>query len=335
MKPRGKSVKLVSKSVAPSTATALPQSELVLGVDGGATKTRAVVVDARQRVLGEGIAGPSNPLRVGVQAAVSAIREAIDRACRAAHARRAEIVAAEMGLAGVKRADLRERMHDALAGLGIPTLEVVTDADIALFGATGGKPGLVLIAGTGSVCCGSNARGQKFYAGGWGPIAGDEGSGSWIARRGLQAVARASDGRGRETPLVKAACAYFNAAKPDDLGTAIYAPSMTHDHIAGFARHVIECAKKRDAVSLAIMTDAGKELASAAVAVIKRLRMERESFPVGYVGGVFNAGELLLKPLRREILRVAPEAQLAPPLHAPAEAAARMAREQLQLALAG
>lgn len=308
--------------------------ELTLGVDGGGTKTRAVIIDAGKKVLGEGLAGASNPLRVGIALATNTIREAIDRACAAARVRRTEIVAAEIGLAGVRRADLRERMRDELRKLHIRTLDVVTDADIALFGVADGQPGIIIIAGTGSICCGRNARGTHVCAGGWGPLAGDEGSGSWIARRGLQAVAKAADGRAPKTPLVKAACNYFNVTKPDDLATAIYAPNMTHGRIAGFARQVIEAARKRDAVSREIVCEAGRELGQAAKAVISSLRMGRESFLIGYVGGVFTAGELVLAPLRQEIAQVAPKAHLTPPLYAPAEAAARMARERLPWALA-
>jgi N-acetylglucosamine kinase-like BadF-type ATPase len=274
-------------------------------------------------------------LRVGVRDATQAVREAVERACAAARVRRVDISAAEVGLAGVRREDIRTAMRASLAELGIKALEVVTDADIALYGATEGKPGLVIIAGTGSICCGRNARGGHSCAGGWGPLAGDEGSGSWIARRGLQAVAHATDGRGDQTPLVAAACEYFNVTSSDDLSTALYAPNMTNDRIAGFGKSVIEAAKLGDRVAAGIVGDAGRELGRAASAVIGRLRMGRERFQVGYVGGVFAAGELMLEPLREEIARVAPKAQLGPPLLSPAEAAARMAREQVQLALAG
>lgn len=304
--------------------------ELVLGVDGGGTKTRAIITDARQRVLGEGTAGPSNPLRVGIGNAASAIREAVDQACAEAGVQRADIVAAEIGLAGVRRGDLRLRMREALSGLGIHTIEVVTDADIALFGATEGEPGLVIIAGTGSVCCGLNAQGKHVCAGGWGPLAGDEGSGSWIARRALQAMARSNDGRGKETVLGTAACSYFNVATTDDLLVAIYAPGMTNDRIAGFGKRVIEAAQSGDEVAREIVRDAGRELGIAANAVIRKLRMGRERFQVAYVGGVFAAGEFLLDSLRAEIARTAPQAYLAPPHLSPANAAARMAREQLQ-----
>jgi N-acetylglucosamine kinase-like BadF-type ATPase len=309
---------------------------IVLGVDGGGTKTQAIIMDDSGHTLGAGLAGPSNPLRVGVSNAAAAVREAVDRACAAAGVRRTDIASAEVGLAGVRRADLKERMTDALRALGINSIEVVTDADIALYGATSGKPGLVLIAGTGSICCGKNARRKHICAGGWGPLAGDEGSGSWIARRALQAVAQATDGRGAATSLDEAACQYFNVAGPDDLSLAIYAPSMTNDRIAGFARYVIAAASESDAVASRIVADAGRELASLANTVIRKLRIERERFQVAYVGGVFSAGELVLDPLRRAIKVSAPHAFLAPPQLSPAVAAATMALEQVRrLALAG
>src|SRR5882762_11584610 len=103
-------------------------------------------------------------------------------------------------------------MREALLGLGIGEVVVVGDADIALYGATEGAPGLIVIAGTGSNCCGINARGRTACAGGWGPIAGDEGAGAWIARRALRAIARAVDGRGAATSLIGAACTYFHVS---------------------------------------------------------------------------------------------------------------------------
>lgn len=312
-------------------------SALVLGVDGGGTKTLAVVVDRSQAVVGEGVAGPSNPLRVGIASAAAAVREAVNKACDAAGVERTEIAAAGIGLAGVRRKDLRARVHETLTGLlGIGLIEVVSDADIALYGATDGGPGVVVIAGTGSICCGRGVRGRRACAGGWGPLAGDEGSGAWIARRALQAIAHAADGRGCETELTVAACDYFNVGSSDDISTAIYAPNMTNDRIAGFGRYVIEAAQSGDEVARKIVAEAGSELGDAACAVISKLKLEREKFRVAYVGGVFTAGDLVFDPLREKIKRLAPEAYLARPLLSPAVAAARMVRERSQqLALAG
>lgn len=288
------------------------------------------------RVIGDGLAGPSNPLRVGIAGGAAAVREAIDAACASAKLRRGDLVAAQIGLAGARRRELRERMRETLAQLGIGEIAVVTDADIALHGATDGAPGLVVIAGTGSICCGINARRKRFCAGGWGPIAGDEGGGAWLARRALRAVAHAFDGRGPQTLLTDLACAYFHVTSADDLTTAIYAPTITNERLAGFGRDVVNAAKDEDEVALQIVVDGGTELGRAAVAVIRHLQMERDRFQIAYVGGVFRAaGELMLEPLRTEVRRVAPRAFFEPPHFAPAVAAARMARERVnQIALA-
>jgi len=301
-----------------------------VGVDGGGTKTEAVIMDANLRVIGEGRSGPSNPLRVGITGAAAAVREAIDSACAVAKLRRGDLVAAEIGLAGARRKELRERMRETLSSLAIGEVQVVTDAEIAMYGATDGAPGVVVIAGTGSICCGINARGKSFCAGGWGPIAGDEGAGAWLARRALRAVAHASDGRGPETLLTELACSYFHVSTPDDLTTAIYAPTITNEWLAGFGRDVVEAAKRKDELALEIVLDGGRELGLAVVAVIRQLQMERERFQIAYVGGVFrSAGDLILNPLRNEVKKVAPRTYFEPPRFAPAVAAARMARERM------
>jgi N-acetylglucosamine kinase-like BadF-type ATPase len=302
----------------------------VVGVDGGGSKTHAVVLDVNFAILGEGLAGPSNPLRVGIVNAATAVREAIDEACEAARMRRTDLVAAEIGLAGASRKEISKRMREALIGLGIGEIIVVGDAEIALYGATEGEPGLIVIAGTGSICCGINARGKRACAGGWGPVAGDEGGGSWIARRALRAIAHAQDGRGSATSLTSAASKYFHVSDANDLSTAIYAPTITNERLAGFGKYVIDAAKAKDRVAGKILAEAGKELGLMAAAVIHNLKLERETFQVAYVGGVFGAaGELLLAPIRKQIKKVAPRAYVAPPRFPPAVAAARMARQHL------
>jgi N-acetylglucosamine kinase-like BadF-type ATPase len=313
-----------------SRAKRLHTQNSVVGVDGGGSKTEAVIMDSDFRVIGEGRSGPSNPLRIGIAGAATAVREAIDSACAMAKLRRTDLVAAQIGLAGTRRRELRERMRETLTRLEMGEIEVVTDAHIALYGATDGAPGLVVIAGTGSVCCGINARGKRFCAGGWGPIAGDEGSGAWLSRRALRAIACASDGRGPETALTELACAYFHCTSADDLNTAIYAPTITNERLAGFGRDVVNAAKDKDPVALQIVADGGTELGLAAVAVIRHLQMEPDRFQIAYVGGVFrSAADLMLNTLRAEVRKVAPRAYFEPPHFAPAVAAARMARERI------
>ena len=300
--------------------------QLFLGVDGGGTKTNVALMNEAKEVVAEGSGGPSNPLRVGVETSVANIAKAIDAACDSGGVSRGDIVAATLGLAGVRRLDMRERVRDSFATrFRVRKTAVTTDADIALYGTTLGKAGLVVIAGTGSICIGVNEDGEQFIAGGWGPVAGDEGGGRGIAGEALHAVAKASDGRGELTKLSERAAEYFRASNVENLIGAIYAPQMDNSRIAGFARLVVETAQHGDKIATEILNDAGRELGTAAVAVIKKLGLAKNKFPIGCVGSIFNAGRLLTDPMTEIIGKVAPKAYLIEPLMLPSHAAALMA----------
>ncbi len=265
------------------------------------------------------------------------VRAAIDGACQIAGVVRADIAAAAIGLAGVRAGDLRERMKESLAGLGLGGFEIHTDAEVALYGATEGRPGAIIIAGTGSICLGQSVAGARLWAGGWGPLLGDEGSAAWIARKALRQVARAADGRATATCLTLAACEYFQVASTEELSIAIYDRTVTNDRLAGFTRHVIGCAREGDAISIDILRLAGTELGRTASTVIRKLDLAASEVTIGYTGGVFAAGDLVLESLGAELRRTAPRHNLVCPRLAPVLAAAHMAHDSLRqrLALAG
>lgn len=300
--------------------------QLFLGVDGGGTKTHAVLIDEFGRIAGEGFSGASNPLRVGIERAVGNIFKATENACDAAGRSRADIVAIECGLAGVRREDLRRSVRQRISeNYRIKTVEVVTDAEIALYGVNSGKAALVVIAGTGSICLGRDDKGETAIAGGWGPLAGDEGGGAGLARRALQAVAKAVDGRGNPTILSRYATEYFRTSTPEDVMVAIYTPQTDNAKIAGFARFVVKAAKEKDKIALEILREGGAELGIAAVAVIKKLKLQKKILPVGFVGSIFRAGNLITDSLIETVQRTAPHAFLIEPKLSPAQAAAKMA----------
>ena len=141
---------------------------------------------------------------------------------------------------------------------------------------------------------------------------------------------------GHRTVVAAVALSYFKIATPDDLSTAVYAPTMTNDRLAGFGKQVMRVAETGDEVAQAILRNAGQQLGIAAAAVIRKLHMENEEFRVAYVGGVYGSGNLVLSPMQTEIRRVAKKAYLAEPLYSPPIAAGRMARSLLHgdLALA-
>jgi N-acetylglucosamine kinase-like BadF-type ATPase len=316
------------KAIKKTAAARLAFPGLYLGVDGGGTKTHIVLMNKSGEIVSEGFAGASNPLRVGVEVAVGNIFKAIDSASGADSISRDDIAAATLGLAGVRRADIRRVVTESFqTRLALKKIQVMTDAEIALYGTTLGKPGLVIIAGTGSICIGQNENGKKETAGGWGPLAGDEGGGAGIAKRALQAIAKASDGRAEPTELSRVAAEYFRTAKTEDLIVAIYSPQTDNAKIAGFARGVVETAQTGDAVAVEILKEAGYELGLAAVAVIKKLNLQRRKIPIGCVGSIFKAEKLLTDSLMETVRRIAPKAFLTSPQLFPAQAAARMAFE--------
>lgn len=300
--------------------------QFYLGVDGGGTKTTVTILNSSKEAVATGFDGPANPLRVGVETAVVNIIKAADAACDSGGVSRGDLVAATLGLAGVRRQDIRERVRERFVErYHIRKTNITTDADIALYGTTLGKSGAVVIAGTGSVCLGINEKGEKAIAGGWGPIAGDEGGGRGIAEHALHTIAKASDGRGPATKLSERAAEYFRASSAENLIGAIYAPNMDNSRIAGFARLVVETAQEGDKIAVDIIENAGRELGTAVIAVIKRLKLEKSKFPVGCVGSIFNAGNILTEPMTTIIKTVAPKAYLTEPLMSPSHAAALMA----------
>jgi len=299
---------------------------LFLGVDGGGTKTNVAIANENGTIVAEGRGSPSNPLRVGVETAVANISSAIDSACDSSGISRGDIVAATLGLAGVRRADIRERVRDSFVSrMKIRETSVTTDADIALYGTTRGEAGIVVIAGTGSVCLGIDGKGNRAMSGGWGPIAGDEGGGRGIAGEALHCVAKASDGRGPETKLSERAAEYFRASSVENLIGAIYSPQMDNSRIAGFAKLVVETAEEGDVAARRILENAGDELGVAVCAVMERLDLATQDVPIGCVGSVFEGGRILTEPMMTRILKCSSRAYLTTPAISPARAAALMA----------
>jgi len=296
-----------------------------LGVDGGASKTAALVTDDTGRPLGDGIAGPSNHLRVGIETAARNIERAVNKALVTADVASREIIWTYCGIAGADHPAHRQEVVDSLS-VFFPrgNFTVDNDARIALTGAIGFGPGVVVIAGTGSVAVGRNAAGDEARAGGWGPIVGDEGSGYAIARAGLAAVLRAHDGRGPATLMTELLKRDY-AMTPPDLPRFVYAQTTHADDIARVGKLVIDAAENGDALAMEIVTRSGGELGRAVLAVAQRLGLTSSDFPVAYVGGAFNAGETLIAPMRTAVLAEAPNARIGPPAHTPVEGAAQMA----------
>ena len=296
-----------------------------LGVDGGASKTAALVTDAEGKSLGDGVAGPSNHLRVGIETAARNIERAVNKALVNADVASREIVWAYCGIAGADHPAHRQEIVDSL-NIFFPrgNFTVDNDARIALTGAIGFGAGVVVIAGTGSVAFGRNDGGEEARAGGWGPTLGDEGSAYGIARAGLSAVLRAYDGRGPATKMIDILSSNYELAA-SEIPRFVYATTTHADDIARYSKLVIEAAHDGDQVASTILKDAGRELGQCVVAVAERLKMAEREIPVAHVGGAFKAGEVLLAPMTLTVTARVPHAKIGSPQRTPVEGAAMMA----------
>lgn len=286
-------------------------------------------MDGEGRELGRALAGPCNHQSVGVEAARAALAEAIASARRAASD--PPLAAACLGMAGLDRDEdlrlIRQMIEPLLPGIPV---EVVHDADVALAAATGGRRfGVVVISGTGSIAMGFDADGRRARAGGWGHLLGDEGSGYDIARRGLSAATRASDGRAPATILIERLMSAAGAASLEDLANRIYLERWTVGQVAALAPAVLAAADEGDAAALEIVKGAASELAAAARAVITNLKLEEQAFDVALSGGIFKGNPTLARRVEQEVKAVAPGASILLPQHEPAYGAALVA---LQLA---
>lgn len=260
-----------------------------LGIDGGQSHTEAVIADEHGRIRGRGRGGPANHAEQpgGRERLARAVTESVGAALReaglATELSEVEFEAAHCAMTG--GADFKEEVIRSI--VRARRLSVGHDAPAALVGATGGEPGIVVIAGTGSVAYGENGRNQSAQAGGWGYLLGDEGSGYWIAAEGLRCALRAADGVSEPTGLGALALRHFDVRDFHELTRAVYAERIDRERLATFAIEVERAAREGDASARRIIAEAAMWLCRLVVAVAKRLGVE--SVKVAAVGGAFRS----------------------------------------------
>ena len=245
--------------------------------------------EASGAVIGCGTAGPANCTgdersAEKLQRAVSnAVGEALERTGR----KLADIrfAAACFGLSGGP-ADRRTIVEDVIPAW---KLEILTDAEIALLGGLGGEPGIVVIAGTGSMAFGKNAAGKTARAGGWGYTFGDEGGAFGIVRQAMRAALRQEEGWGTETALTGVLLKECRAQSVDELMHRFYTKELTRDRIASLAPLVDQAASEGDGVAAEILKGAVECLGELAIAVRTKLFDTEEAVRIVPIGRVFRS----------------------------------------------
>jgi N-acetylglucosamine kinase-like BadF-type ATPase len=281
----------------------------VLGVDGGGSATRSVIISTEGEVLATAEAGPSNPITIGAERALANILEAVDEASTRCGVH--EFLASRLGVAGTDRSRLRQELLDGMR-TSFGDTAIVSDAASALAGGTGCRPGVVVIAGTGSIAYGENGLGETARSGGWGWRLGDEGSGYTIGLKAIMAALRAQDGRDPETVLKQKIVSHLGLGRLEDIIDWVYEPGREPRDIAYLVPLVREAEAEGDEAAALVMAEAGAELGFVANAVIRRLGMSGE-FPVSLNGGVFKQPSGYIIAFEEVLRREAPESALIKP----------------------
>jgi glucosamine kinase len=266
-----------------------------LGIDGGGTKTRCVLGD-ETAVLARAMSGGCNIVRLGETQAREALHGAIRQVCTTANIIPDQIRAICIGAAGAARAEIAAKMRGIVAEVACATsptrIEVIGDSVIALEAAFGGGPGVIVIAGTGSIAYGRDAAGNTARAGGWGFAVSDEGSGHWIGRRAIAAILSARD-QGRKTALTDLVLQAWQLDTIDEL--VQQANSIPPPDFPRLLRIVLRAADENDSIARDLLSDAAVKLTELATIVVCRLASHTPAgalpvamFPIATTGSVFR-----------------------------------------------
>jgi N-acetylglucosamine kinase-like BadF-type ATPase len=296
----------------------------VVGVDGGGTRTRAVMVDCSGQVCGQATGGGGNFQlvgREGLEALLGALLEELG-------VERSEPISLCLALAGAGRSDEQKEIASLVRARGWATLVcAVSDARAALEGAHAGEPGIIVISGTGSIVLGKNDSGLEARAGGWGPVLGDEGSGYSIGLEALRAVFRARDGWGPDTRLCAVLREALRIESWDRAVRKVYGGEVGRKQIAALGPQVFAVARQGDEVALRIVAEAGTALGRQVGAVGARLEMTGRA-DLACVGGVFSEVEMLWPALEAAAAETVESLRRREPLLPPVLGAVLLAWQQ-------
>jgi len=298
-----------------------------LGIDGGGTKTRCALGDDT-KTLAMALSGGSNVTRVGETLARESLHSSIREACASAKITPDQIQSICIGAAGSARPEITGKILKILAELTPASLEVVGDMVIALEAAFGSGPGIIAIAGTGSIVYGRDAAGRTARAGGWGFAISDEGSGHWIGQHAVSAILRALDA-GQETSLSHMVLKAWNLS---DLEALIQtANSLPAPDFPRLFPVVLKAAAEGDSAARALLAAAGSQLADLTANVISRRVPQTPHAPVAMTGSVFRQSADVRQVFCNSLLARFPSLEIRNDLVEPVDGALVRARRMGQV----
>ncbi len=305
----------------------------VLGVDGGNSKTLAVVVDERGSVLGLGRSGNSNHQGIGLEAAMREVRAAANTALQNAAIDSSSLSAARCALAGADLSEDFDALNPALAGLQLaPVVELDNDSIAALRAGTDCPNAVVVVWGAGTNGAGRNSAGATVRLPALGSISGDWGGGGDFGRDAIWFVARAHDGRGRPTVLTDLVLNALGLSDVDEMIRRLYLRQLSSVQIIELAPLVFQAADVGDPVASQLVVRGGEEVATTARALLGRLGLLESAAQVILAGGMFRAeAPLFMHIILRALAEMAPHARVVRPDVEPVVGAAFLALDLLGL----
>ncbi len=306
---------------------------IAVGIDGGGTSTRVLLMDESAETLGQGASGSGNLHDMGEEALRAHIEEAWHGAWEAAGKEPQKAGAAFCAMASVGTPRNRQAVHRIVAELGVaPADRVEVDIDLAgaLAGGLGGGNGVALIAGTGSSCYGRDHTGATFQSGGWGSLLDDIGGATWIGTQAMVAAIRAFDGRGEPTALTAHVMEALGLGHMRELLPKVDAQDTARAARGQLAKLVTTAALEGDAVALAILERGADALAECVQAVVTNLDFQGdESVEVVATGGLSENSSQYLGLIHRAVVRRVPQAVCVKPRMSNVEGAAMLARARI------
>ncbi len=268
----------------------------VLGIDGGGTKTVGVIADEYGKIAAHQTVGATNQNGVDCNKVESELKNLFTSLMAQNESAFSNLAVVFAGMSGVDRPDARAVMEKMISTMVPIGTKVIVDNDgvNALYSGTFGAPGIVQIAGTGSITFGINSNGDRGRVGGWGYLIDDEGSGYDLGKEALHAIFREYDGRGKKTILTESILKHFNVSLPPELIHIIYQVGKSREVISPLSRYVAEAADNHDEVAKEIIHHAGRKIGKSISSLAQQLFNAEETVPVVLVGGVFNRSDLVI-----------------------------------------
>ncbi len=279
------------------------ENYFVIGIDGGGTKTVGALANLEGEILREIYSSSTNPNKIGFELAISRLKNLISKISK-----NKKIKIAYLGLAGGLERDeeKREKIKKELQKFFNFPIVIDGDQRIAFRAGTDERDGVVVIAGTGSIAMGWKEK-KEAISGGWDWLFGDQGSAFWVGKEVLEEIGKALDGRRKSFRLKDFVLKRFKIKQEKDLYNKFYSQNFI-TQVASISKIVDELARRGDFFSKKILIDAGKQVSEMAIAVIKKLKLENETFPVVLVGGMFES-QIFKKKVEKEIKRIVKKAK--------------------------